>query len=47
VLLLLFLILLILAFGVIGAIKLAAWVFLIALAVALFAGFVGRSAFSR
>lgn len=46
-LLLLFIILLILAFGVLGAIKVAAWVLLIALALALVAGFVGRSAFSR
>ncbi len=45
-----FLILLILAlvlFGIWGAIKIAFWVLLIALAVAIVAGFLGRGLFSR
>jgi hypothetical protein len=45
-----FLILLILAlvvFGIWGAIKIAFWVLLIALAIALVAGFLGRGLFSR
>jgi hypothetical protein len=42
---LLLLILALLLFGVWGAIKVAFWVFLIALAVALVAGFLGRGLF--
>lgn len=45
--LLLLFILAVLLIGVVGAIKLTAWVLLIALAIAVIAGFVGRSAFSR
>ncbi len=40
-------ILALLAFGIWGAIKLTFWVLLIALAIALVAGFLGRSLFSR
>jgi hypothetical protein len=43
---LLLLILAVLVFGVIGAIKLAFWVLLIALLVAVVAGFLGRSLFT-
>jgi hypothetical protein len=39
--------LIVLVLGVVGAIKLAFWVFLIALAVAVIAAFLGRSVFSR
>jgi hypothetical protein len=45
--LLLLLILALLVFGVWGAIKLAFWVILIALAIALVAAFLGRSLFAR
>jgi hypothetical protein len=45
--LLLLLILAILLFGVWGAIKLTFWVLLIALAVAVIAGFLGRSMFTN
>jgi hypothetical protein len=44
---LLLLLLLILVVGVIGAVKIALWVILIALVVALLAGFLGRGLFSR
>jgi hypothetical protein len=44
---LLLLILVILVVGVWGAIKIAFWVILIALLIALLAGFLGRSVFSR
>jgi hypothetical protein len=44
---LLLLILVILVVGVWGAIKIAFWVILIALLIALLAGFLGRSAFTR
>ncbi|HYX87446.1 MAG TPA: hypothetical protein VE777_20945 [Gaiellales bacterium] len=42
---LLLLILALLLFGLWGAVKIALWVFLIALAVALIAGFLGRGLF--
>ncbi len=45
--LLLLFILAVLLIGVVGAIKLTFWVLLIALAIVVVAGFVGRSAFSR
>jgi hypothetical protein len=45
--LLLLFILALLVFGVWGAIKLAFWVILIALAIALVAAFLGRSRFAR
>ena len=45
--LLLILILAILVFGVVGAIKVAFWILLIALAVSLLLGFLGRSLFAR
>jgi hypothetical protein len=44
---LLLLLLLIIAFGVWGAIKLAFWVLLIALVAALIIGFFGRTSFTR
>jgi hypothetical protein len=44
---LLLIIIVILIFGVVGAIKIAFWTFLIALAIAVVAAFIGRSAFSR
>ena len=44
---LLLFILLILIVGVVGAIKIALWVILLALVVAVLAGFMGRSMFSR
>ena len=44
---LLLLILVILVVGVWGTIKIAFWVILIALLIALLAGFLGRSVFSR
>jgi uncharacterized membrane protein len=44
---LLLLIILILVFGIVGAIKVAAWVLLIALAAAVLAGFLGRSLLRR
>ncbi len=43
---LLVVIVIVLALGILGAIKLAAWVFLIALAIAAVAAYVGRSALS-
>jgi hypothetical protein len=45
--LLLLIILAVLVLGVVGAIKLAFWVFLIALAIAVIIGFAGRSAWTR
>jgi hypothetical protein len=45
--LLLLLILALVVFGIWGAIKIAFWVLLIALAVALIAGFLGRGLFGR
>ena len=45
--LLLLLILAVLIFGVWGAVKVAFWVLLIALAVAVIAGFLGRGLFTR
>ena len=44
---LLVLIVAILILGVVGAIKLALWVLLLAIVVALIVGFLGRTAFSR
>jgi hypothetical protein len=44
---LLLLILVILAFGIWGAIKLTFWVLLIALAIMLIAGFLGRGLYGR
>lgn len=44
---LLLLILVVLAFGIWGAVKLALWVLLIALLIAVVAGFLGRRAFAR
>jgi len=45
--LLLLIILAILVLGVVGAIKLAFWVFLIAIAIAVVIGLAGRSAWTR
>jgi hypothetical protein len=45
--LLLLLILAVLLFGIWGAVKVAFWVLLIALAVAIVAGFLGRGLFTR
>lgn len=44
---LLLLIIVVLLLGVVGAIKLAFWVFLIALAIAVVAAYFGRAMFSR